>query len=381
MRISPNEVSLSSPQAARSILSAGKNFNKTDFYAVFPPPENPDIFTEVRESVHAVKKRYAAHAYSMASMQALGEWIERTQAELMEKLDRFATSPSTWECDLGDWLHYFAFDVLGEIAFSRKFGFLEAGCDLEGAIKTIDDMQWYDGIVGQVPEFDWLFRRNPLWKLVPWLDTNNFLITRMAREELEKRKRSGEKLVQAGRKDLLSQLLAANAKAPESFGEGDVFAVAHGAIFAGSDSTASTMQSFCHFVLRDAGARGRLMIEIDAASSKGRLSRFPTWGEVQGLPFFQACLKEAMRLRPAVGLNITRLVPKGGAEIDGTWFPGGTRLALNAWVLHRNEEVFGQDCRNFRPERWIEGGEEKAKGMERFMFQVGCFLSLSPLSR
>ncbi|KAI7528258.1 hypothetical protein KC343_g14860, partial [Hortaea werneckii] len=57
VRIAPNELSLSSPLAAREVLAAGKGFHKTDFYAVFPPPENPDIFTETRESVHAVKKR------------------------------------------------------------------------------------------------------------------------------------------------------------------------------------------------------------------------------------------------------------------------------------------------------------------------------------
>jgi hypothetical protein len=59
VRIAPNEVSLSSPAAARMVLSAGKRFYKTDFYAVFPPPENPDIFTEIREGVHAIKKKVA----------------------------------------------------------------------------------------------------------------------------------------------------------------------------------------------------------------------------------------------------------------------------------------------------------------------------------
>jgi hypothetical protein len=50
----------------------------------------------------------------------------------------------------------------------------------------------------------------------------------MALEEMEKRKKYGEKVVD--RKDLLSQLMAANEKAPETFKEGDVFAIAHGAM-------------------------------------------------------------------------------------------------------------------------------------------------------
>jgi len=86
------------------------------------------------------------------------------------------------------------------------------------------------------------------------------------------------------------------------------------------------------------------------------------------LPYFQACLKEAMRIRPAVGLNITRLVPPEGAEIGGKKFPGGTRVAVNGWVLHRSEEIFGANPKVFRPERWLKGD---AKNMERYMFQFG----------
>ena len=208
-----------------------------------------------------------------------------------------------------------------------------------------------------------------MWKFVPWLNTSNFLITRMAVEEMDKRKKIGSKELE--RKDLLSQLFAAHEKAPDVFREGDVFAVAHGAIFAGSDSTASTMQSFCHSVLRDPRIYANIKKEIDQATAAGKLSEMPQWNEVQALPYFQACLKEAMRVRPAVGLNITRLVPAEGTEIDGTWYPGGTRVALNGWVLHRNEQIFGRDPKVYRPERWLEGD---AKNMERYMFQV----SLSP---
>jgi len=365
VRIAPNELSFSSPAAAKEILAAGKGFHKTDFYGVFPPPENPDIFTETREAVHAVKKRYASNPYSMATMQTMTGYIEDTEKLLSSKFDAMCQTKDQY-CNLGDYLHYYAFDVLGEIAFSRKFGFLEAGYDIEKAIKTIDDMQWYDGIIGQIPEWDFAFRRNPLRKYIPGLDTGKFLITRMAIEEMDQRKKIGSKELE--RKDLLSQLFAAHDKAPDAFKEGDVFAVAHGAIFAGSDSTASTMQSFCHHVLREPKIYAEIKREIDEATAAGKLSHMPQWNEVQALLYFQACLKEAMRIRPAVGLNITRLVPPEGTEIEGTRLPGGTKVALNGWVLHRNEAIFGRDPKAYRPERWLEGD---AKNMERYMFQFG----------
>ena len=119
VRIAPNEVSLSSPIIAREILAAGKGFHKTDFYGVFPPPENPDIFTETREAVHAQKKRVANVPYSMATMHTMAGFLEDTQKLLFKKLNEFKDE-SGKVCDLGDWLHYFAFDV-GMVCPSNGF--------------------------------------------------------------------------------------------------------------------------------------------------------------------------------------------------------------------------------------------------------------------
>ncbi|KAK4109835.1 cytochrome P450 [Canariomyces notabilis] len=376
VRIAPNEVSVSSPEAARTLLSAGKRFFKTPFYGVFPPPENPDIFTETREDVHAIKKRVANVPYSMTAMQQLSPFINDSIELLVKKIGEHIDG-NKGVFDLGDWLHYFAFDVLGEVAFSRSFGFLEQGRDVDNAIKTIDKSQMYNGIVGQVPELDLLLRRNPLWQYIPWLSTKNALITRMALEEMARRQpfdkdsagllRTGD-----GRQDLMASLIQGHLKDPEKFREGDVFAVAHGAIFAGSDSTASTMQSFFWHILDSTPVYQSILREIEHAVKTGVIPAQGnlTWNEAQNLTYLQACLKEAMRVRPAVGLNITRLVPPEGAELDGHFFPGGTAIACNGWVLHRDKEVFGQDADDFRPERWLED-EERAKRMERYMFQFG----------
>ena len=100
---------------------------------------------------------------------------------------------------------------------------------MDGAIKTIDDSQRYNGIVGQVPFLDHLLRRNPLWQYVPFLATKNALITRIAVAEMDKRMAVGKEV--GGRRDLLGSLLAAHESQPEKFGKGDVFAVAHGAMY------------------------------------------------------------------------------------------------------------------------------------------------------
>lgn len=141
--------------------------------------------------------------------------------------------------------------------------------------------------------------------------------------------------------------------------------------FAGSDSTASTMQSFFHHILADRRVYGKIREEMKAAIADGTIPDGGniTWNQAQNLHYFQACMKEAMRVRPAVGLNITRVVPPEGAELDGHSLPGGVSVAVNGWVLHRDRATFGEDADVFRPERWL-GDVEEARRMERYMFQV-----------
>ena len=221
-------MSFATPQAALDILATSKGFHKTDFYSVFPPPKHPDIFTEVREEVHARKKRVATGPYSLASLRKLTFWVDETMNVLSAKLDDFVVSGHA--CDLGEWLHFFAFDVLGEVVFSRPFGFLDTGTDVAGTIRTIARSYRYSGLVGQIPWIDHFLRRNPLWQFVAFRATKHVHVTEIALRELQRRT-SGE--VVASRPDLLSQLMRAVGEADaekETLTEGDVFAIAHGAM-------------------------------------------------------------------------------------------------------------------------------------------------------
>lgn len=365
VRTAPNEVSFASTNAAKDLFAVGKGFHKTMFYSVFPPKHAPDIFTEVREWKHAQMKRYAVTPYSLAQMQKRSEPIESMIMDLMSHLDKYA-SPTQRDCNLGNLLHYFAFDVLGEVAFSRRFGFLEQEIDIEGSIKNIDDVQWYDGIIGQIPEFDILLRNNPLRPYLPFWKPTPTTMTRIAVEELGKRQQPDGTYDSAGI-DLLAELLRAHEGNADKFSVNDVFSIAHGAVFAGSDSTASTMQSFFYYVLNSPEVYANIQKEIDEAQKAGQLSSIVQYAEALKLEYFQACLKEAMRIRPAVGLGIYRTVPPEGVKIDGQFFPGGTEVAVNGWVLHRDEAVFGQDTEVYRPERWFE---RDAKLMNSHMYQV-----------
>jgi hypothetical protein len=81
-------------------------------------------------------------------------------------------------------------------------------------------------------------------------------------------------------------------------------------------------------------------------------------------------MKEAMRLHPGVGFPLERYVPKGGLVVGDVLLPEGTIVGMNAWVIHHDKTIYGEDADMFRPERWMDAESEKLRIMEK------CFLSV-----
>lgn len=86
-----------------------------------------------------------------------------------------------------------------------------------------------------------------------------------------------------------------------------------------------------------------------------------------------AVIHETLRIHPNTGTILERRAPPQGVVLDGFRIPGGTTVGVNAWVLHRDSEVYGPDAHVFRPERWLEEGtrsEEERLEMRRCLFSV-----------
>lgn len=103
---------------------------------------------------------------------------------------------------------------------------------------------------------------------------------------------------------------------------------------------------------------------------EGSPYRTVRFADVLKLPYLDACVKEAFRIHPPPAFDFERIVPKDGAVICGELIPGGTIVSCNAWVLHYNKDIFGEDVNSYRPERWLED-PERATIMANTLFQFG----------
>lgn len=147
-------------------------------------------------------------------------------------------------------------------------------------------------------------------------------------------------------------------------------------IFAGSETTAISLSAVFHNLIANPRVYKKLMEELDRAAETGIIAdkehKKVSWTEAQKLPYLDACIQESLRVHPAAGLILERVVPPQGIEICGHKIPGGTIVGCNAWVLHRRPEIFGSDVDVFRPERWIEASPEQLKEMKATMFTFGA---------
>lgn len=156
-------------------------------------------------------------------------------------------------------------------------------------------------------------------------------------------------------------------------------------IQAGADTTGTAMGCTLRFLLTHPAVLRTARAEIEEADKAGKLSR-PVLSYEESrvhLPYFGACIKEAMRLHPPATNLFARIVPEGGkrfrsssagAGADEFVVPAGTEITSNAYVVQRDPALWGPDPEVYRPERWFDDNDMRganASELEAGMFVFG----------
>ncbi|KAF5016196.1 hypothetical protein F66182_12201, partial [Fusarium sp. NRRL 66182] len=235
--------------------------------------------------------------------------------------------------------------------------------DVNGVISGIERGLQYAGLIGQVPKLhDYLLGnsafRNFLERVMPGRDPIP-IVTQMVLKTI---KEYDDEVLSTERTDFLAFLRQQQKSTGVPMSTRDLMNHLMNNLLAGSDTTGISLRAIFYYLLKDNQVYQTLQQEIDQAQEAGQLSPMIT----------QVCIKEAMRMHPGVSYPLERVVPRGGAELCGTYLPEGTVVGVNAAVIHRNRDIFGHDADHFRPERWLEGSEEKIKEMDRNLLTFGA---------
>lgn len=374
VRVGPNHVSFSDGSLIPMVYGINTRFWKSEFYEMFNLDGTTTTFSERDEMVHRAKRRPVAASYSMSTMKELEPMNDECSAILTAKLEGLVGK----EIDLGDWLHWYAFDVITTIAFSNRLGFMEAQRDVQGVIQALSTRQKYVATIGQAPYLHKYLSGNRIvsWIISLFRDTNSLNPTKylisFITQQTQRRESKDPSTMQF--KDLLGRIKRFK-DGEKVMNDTELMSHASANVLAGSDTTAATLRALFYYLCRNQEAHDKLLAEIDEAQRTGRLSDPVTFEEAQQLRYFQAVVKESLRMHPAVGLLLERVVPAGGAEIGGVWLREGTIIGMNPWVAARDRSVYGDDPYVFRPERWLEADAEQLKLMERNFLAVRISIS------
>ncbi|TFK33619.1 cytochrome P450 [Crucibulum laeve] len=117
---------------------------------------------------------------------------------------------------------------------------------------------------------------------------------------------------------------------------------------AGSDTTASTMQSFILFMLSHPHVLERLRADIDRVVGPDRL---PSFDDEADLPYLVACIKETLRRRPPTIMGIPHSADEDEVY-NGYFIPKGATVIGNVWAIHMDPIRYPNPTA-FQPERFM----------------------------
>lgn len=300
------------------MYAPANKFPKSSFYYPFGNPDKngADLFNGLDIAEHSAKRRRVANLYSLTTLLSYEQYIHNQSAILCEKLRSFASSESV--IDVPTWMQLYAFDVIGEMTVGESFGFMEAGYDEIGILKAIHDGSVYGSRVGIFSELHhYLGLMVGLFKLeIPFDVVLRFISRNIAL------RRSGEK--SSDRADFLSKLLTL--RQADKLQEIDVVTTMGANIAAGSDTTAISLSSVIYNLTTHPDCLAKLRAEIKDFTARGALSHPTKYAEAQRMPYLQAIIMETLRLHPATGQPLTRVVPSGGTRMLDRLIPAGVSM-------------------------------------------------------
>ncbi|XP_020106539.1 cytochrome P450 94C1 [Ananas comosus] len=281
--------------------------------------------------------------------------------------------------DLQDVFRRFAFDTICKISFGLDPGCLDLtlpASELAAAFDAASSLSARRGSAA-VPA---------LWKLKRLLNVGSErelrrairTVNALADAVIGQRRKLGP----TGHHDLLSRFMQATLDGDDSGGsssENDRYLrdIVVSFLLAGRDTVASALTTFFLLVSRHPSAAAAVREEIArAAEGAGALGGAASYESLKGMQYVRAALYESMRLYPPVQFD-SKFCAEDDVLPDGTFVSAGTRVTYHPYAMGRMEAIWGPDCGEFKPERWLKDGVFAPASLFKYpVFQAGLRVCL-----
>ncbi|CAN8100931.1 unnamed protein product [Discula destructiva] len=364
VRLAPGELTYTSPTALQEIYgnrggkksmppqgTLGKNDQKMFGATAF-------IWAE-SNAEHAKHRKILAASFSESSLTAQEPILLGYANLLVKQLRERAQKGEV--IDAWAWFNYLTFDVIGDLTFGEPFD-----CVKDGQFHP-----WISFIFANLTNM--MFAQ--IVATMGWLGTliEALIPARVWAEAISHAQATRDKVDRrlarkTQRPDFVTGFLK-HVNAPGGITASELYADSNIFLMAGSETTATLLAVAVYYLLRNPDKLALLQAEVrgafDAAGGGPDAVRFASVGPLAYLP---AVINEALRIHPPLPAGINRVVPVGGAVIDGCFVAGGTVLQVPHWPAYHVEDNFA-DPWEFVPERFLETPPARYAQDKRDVFQ------------
>ncbi|KAG1355232.1 cytochrome P450 86B1 [Cocos nucifera] len=279
--------------------------------------------------------------------------------------------------DLQDVLLRLTFDNVCIIAFG-----IDPGCLRPGLPKIPFARAFEDATEATIMRF---ITPTAIWKAMRFFDLGNERrlrrslkrVDEFAYEVIRTRKKelsleSGDEK-KAARSDLLTVFTNHKDDNGKAFSDKFLRDVCVNFILAGRDTSSVALAWFFWLLNRHPEVEDKILEEIrriveerkNNGEGEGEKSLVFKREEVKRMEYLQAALSEALRLYPSVPVDHKEVI-EDEAFPDGTVLKKGTKVIYAIYSMGRMESIWGKDCRDYKPERWLKDGRFMSESAYKF---------------
>ncbi|XP_051129336.1 cytochrome P450 86A22-like [Andrographis paniculata] len=342
--------------------------------AVFHDLLGQGIFNSDGDTWLFQRKTAALEFTTRTLKQAMARWVSRAIENRLCPILQTAQTGNK-PVDLQDLLLRLTFDNICGLAFGKDPQTLSHGLPENGFASAFDRATEASLNRFILPEF--------VWKLKKWLRLGMEVSLSRSLEHVDKymtnvietRKHELEE-GGAHQDDLLSRFM----KKKEIYTDRFLQEVALNFILAGRDTSSVALSWFFWLLIQNPRIEEKVLEEIctvltetrggagDGDVAPARWFAAPLeFEEVDRLVYLKAALSETLRLYPSVPEDSKHVVADDVLP-DGTFVPAGSNITYSIYSSGRMKFIWGEDCQEFRPERWLSEDGRRFEAKDQFRF-------------
>eukprot|EP01018_Ginkgo_biloba_P035877 Gb_20510 [translate_table: standard] len=342
-----------------------------------------------------MQRKAASHEFNTKSLRNFV--VETVQWEIRNRLMVVLSNACERgeSLDLQEILQRFAFDNICRVAFGADPGCLHPSLPTSRFQQAFDDAtEISSGRFRHAIPFLWRMKRKLNVGSERRLREAIDVVNEFAMEIIRSRRSELSAHQGTVREDLLSRFMAVTTSPGEDLKE-ELFEEKRGAressdlflkdmiisfLLAGRDTTSSGLTWFFWLLSSRPRVEEAIHQEIlhvlsqrnaqtdGDGDAKGNVFSYE---ELKDMNYLQAAICESLRLYPPVPID-SKLAIKEDVLPDGTFVGKGWFVNYCPYAMGRMESIWGSDCLEFKPERWLKNGEFVWENSYKFSaFQAG----------